>query len=241
MSDKNELNLKQGIYISLDALLDTRLATLYLMGEEVMIGALANGYFLREEDSFHNVSKEVFAKAYKERNVETIKNAGATKIIGFINEIIVELNKQAVLTPLHTGPKIYLNTYPYVLNEGDVEMIVAGLAAATGKLCDIQAIHLSEAQLTPLYCKQNFAIMFMYDYSSWFDTQAENFRSLPCPEITLIVPGIYFTRIPTEDELREAINNAMHPMKMIEFISSVFIKLTLHDVDLFCVKIKLNK
>ena len=46
---------KQGIYISLDALLDTRLATLFQLNEEIMKQNLSNNYFNRQIDIFKGV------------------------------------------------------------------------------------------------------------------------------------------------------------------------------------------
>lgn len=233
----NSLDKKQGIYIELDALLDTRLSTLYSLGEKVMLDVLDKNYFSRRSDKFHNISKEIFDKAYKQRNKKTLQNAIVTKTIGYIKELVTTMNRQAMETPLHTGPKIIVNTYPYILTEEELKIIIAGIAASTSGTCDIEAIHKSPEEITPRYCNNNFAIMFIYDYAPWLEAQTERFKTNRCADITVVVPGIYFVREPTNEELFQAINNGMHPLKAIEYISSVFIGLKLHDIDLFCANI----
>lgn len=230
-------NKKQGIYVSLDALLDTRLGTLYELGPDIMLGAVENGYFKRRSEKFFNVDKEVFDEAYRSRNKLTLKQSGITKVIGFVNELVRSLNQQAIQTPLHTGPIVVLNIYPYKLEDSEVLTLTKAVAAATNQLCDVKTINLSEKQLTPEHCKQNYGIMFMYDYPLWLETQAENFSKLMCPEISLIVPGIYFKEEPTKDQLRELVNNYMHPLRAVEFVSAAFINLTFNDIELFCAEI----
>jgi hypothetical protein len=231
---KNPLDKKQGIFIELDVLLDTRLATLYNLSEESMISALDNGYFTRRTDTFHGTDKEVFDEAYKNRDKETLKNAGITKMIGFIRELIHAMNKQAIEEPIHSGPKLYVNIYPYKLNEKEIEAIITATALATGEMCDIEVVDMPPERITPKFCKANLAIMFMYNYAPWLEAQAENFKATRCSEITVIVPGIYFNREPTKEELSRALNTYMHPLKAIEFVSAVFINLKLYEIDNFC-------
>lgn len=44
--------MKQGIYVELDCLLDTRLATLFQIKNELVDIVLSQGYLQREEDVF---------------------------------------------------------------------------------------------------------------------------------------------------------------------------------------------
>lgn len=230
----NPLDKKQGIFIELDVLLDTRLATLYNLGEENMISALNNGYFIRRTDTFYGTDKETFDKAYKARDKETLKNAGITKMIGFVRELIYAMNTQAIEEPIHSGPKIYVNIYPYKLNDDEITSIIKATALATGELCDIEIVDMTPDEVTPAFCKSNLAIMFLYNYAPWLEAQAERFKITRCSEITVIVPGIYFNKEPTKEELSKALSTYMHPLKAIEFVSAVFINLKLYEIDNFC-------
>lgn len=235
------LNKKQGIYIQLDALLDTRLSTLYSLGEDLVFDCLSSNYFTRRTDTFEGIEKEVFDLAYSKRDKVTLSNAVVTKAIGFIKELVLRMTSQAIKTPFHSGARIIINTYPYDLEEVEVSAIISGLAQAISGTCDIEAINKSFEELTPKYCKDNLSYMFFYEYSSWLDIQANNFKELPCPEIMVIVPGIYFVREPTKQELSEAIKDFMHPLRAIEYLSAYFIDLKLYDIDLFCANIQVEK
>lgn len=238
---EENITKKQGIYIQLDALLDTRLSTLYSFGEDIVFKALNGNYCERRTDTFEGVSKEDFDVGYSNRNKITLSNAVVTKTIGFIKELILKITSQAINTPFHAGAKLIINTYPYELNEVEVNAIVEGVVYAINSKCDVQAVHLSHEQLTPQYCKDNFAYMFLYDYSQWLETQANEFKILPCPEIMVVVPGIYFVREPSKQELTEAIQNFMHPLRALEFVSAYYIDLKLYDIDLFCANVKVEK
>lgn len=233
----NNLAKKQGIYIELDALLDTRLATLFKLGPDIMIGALKNGYSKRPLEKFHGVEKEVFDEAYKKRDKSTLKQAGVTKVIGFVRELVRSMNTQAVQTPLHAGPIIYVNVFPYDMTPAEMDVITKVVAAATAGLCDVKTIRNSPEQLTPEFCKHRFAVMFMYNYPVWLEAQARNFEKAPLPDLSVIIPGIYFVREPTPEELREIVSSFMHPLRAMEFASAAYVGLKLHDIDLFCADI----
>lgn len=233
---------KQGIYISLDALLDTRMPLLSEIPGVELDKVLENGYFERRAETFFGVDKQVYDEAWANRDERVLIGALVSRTIGFINELVIKLNSEAKVTPHHIGPKIILNTYPYVLAESEIEAIVAGLAVATKQASDVEAVHMTKEELTPEWCKENVAIMFMYDeYASWLDVQAEAFSKNRCTEVSLIVPGIYFIREPTKTELAEAIRTRMHPLREVELFTSVFINLRFQDIELFCANIPIKK
>ena len=229
---------KQGIYISLDALLDTRLAILFQHDEEVMKLNLSNKYLNRQIDDFKGIDKEVFDLKYKNRNKLTLKDAMVCKVVNMIRELVREMLKQAITSPFHTGPKIFLNIYPYSLLPEEEDILIRGLVHITDKLSDIEIINFSDEKLTPSYLKENLAILYMYDYNNWLDVQAENFKKLPCPEITLIAPELYFKKLPTREDLISWSEHQIDPFKATEILSAPLIGLKLYEIDLFSANIK---
>jgi hypothetical protein len=237
MTQETILVKKQGIFINLDALLDTRLGTLYLLDEEAMIRNLSGNYFKRDTDDFIGIDKNVFNAAYAARDKNTLKNSTICKIVNMIREIVKVTLKESISSPLHTGPKIFINTYPYKLLLEEENLIVKAVAAMTDKLADIELIYYSNENLTPKFIKENLAVLFMYEYGAWLDIQAENFKKTPCPEISLIVPELYFNKIPTKAELDQMLEKQLNPFKAIEIISAPLIGLKLYGIDLFCANI----
>ena len=160
------------------------------------------------------------------------------KVVNMIRELVKEMLKQAMTSPFHTGPKIFLNVYPYSILPEEENVILRGLIHCTDKLADIEIINFSDDELTPNYLKENLAILFMYNYNNWFDVQAENFKKLPCPEITLIAPELYFKKLPTKEDLISWSEQQINPFKATEILSAPLIGLKLYEIDLFSANIK---
>jgi len=99
-------------------------------------------------------------------------------------------------------------------------------------------INISDQKLTPSFLKENLAILFMYDYNNWLDAQAENFKKLPCPEITLIAPELYFNKLPSKEDINTMKEQQIDPFKATEILSAALIGLKLYEIDLFCANIK---
>jgi hypothetical protein len=231
--------MKQGIYVELDCLLDTRLATLYQIKPELVQIVLDNGYLNRDEDAFYGVPKEVFKEIYDARDKSVLVDAMPTKCMKFITEIAVEVSKQYIDSPYHEGGKLVVNTYPYKLTDEEAKNIIAVLAHKTAKMMDIQLIHQTPDAITPMYVEQSFAAMFMYDSSKWFDVHSKNqaLAKTKIPDITLFMPAIYFGRKPTEEEIINAIGKKMTGFEVWEISSKAFINATVVSTDIFSVDI----
>lgn len=228
---------KLGIFVNLDDILDTRLATLYLIHKDLAKAALDAGYFTRDEDSFPHLSKEKFNKFYSQRNAIVLQEAIPTRVLAFLREMILHLNHQAVETPYHSGPKIYLNVYPYDLTPGEVELMVKALAIQTGQTCDITAVYMSPKEITPQFCRSNLGCIFFYNASEWLETHASNdgFKNCQIPDVTLYVPAIYHGTRPTEEQIQEISVENLDPFRAWEISGSGIINGCVLETGIFCV------
>ena len=229
---------KQGIYIDLDALLDTRLSTIYGYGDEIMQGVLSDNYFDRLIDNFKGIDTDDFKTKYSNRTKSVLQNAIICKVIKMIRELVEIMLQQALTSPFHTGPKIFLNIYPYKLLPEEEDVIIRGLIHVTNKVADIEIINLNKDELTPEFIKDKLAILFKYEYNEWLDAQANNFKEKPCPEVGVIVPAIYASKEPTKEEYDMLHENKISPFRAIEILSAPVIGLKLHEVELFCANLK---
>lgn len=234
----NSSDTKQGVYIDLDALLDTRLGTIIdNFGQDKAISILSNGYFTRKSNTFEGITLTEFENLYALRTKKVLLNSMVTKVMRLLVDLVATMNKQAITSPLHSGPKVYINIYPYKLNELEVNTILKCVVLSCNKACDVVMINTAPENLTPQYCKNTFAVMFKYDYSEWFEKQAANFDKARCPGLTCFVPAMYFVREPTKEELEKFVKEDMHPLSAIEMASSVFIDLKLYETEYFCANI----
>lgn len=222
------------MYMDLDSLFDTRLATLYKLNPEKLMTAMHAGYFERTFDKFEGYDQEAYLEAWKNRDVNTIAQAGTTELIKAVNFFAEKTLLARVGTPLRKQPKLELNLHPYVLPEVAVSAIVLGLRAATKDLIDIQIIDRPLIQITPEYVKSNYAMMVMYEYWDWLEIHAENknFLSVRCPNVALIGPAIV-----RSEEAWEEVKNS-NVFEAIEQYSSVFIKLSLYPISSYCLNLE---
>lgn len=221
------------MYMDLDSLFDTRIATLYRLDVEKVMPAMMDGYFDRVFDEFSGYDPEVYAKAWKARDETTIENSAITGMVDAINFFAEKTLVARVGTPLRKQPKLELNIHPYVLSDACIDAIVLGLRAVTKNMIDIQIIDRPLSEITPEYVKSNYAIMVMYEYWEWLECHSENKNLLTtrCPNITLIGPAIVRSKEAWEEVKHNNVFDA------IEQYSSVFIKLMLYPISSFCLNL----
>jgi hypothetical protein len=199
-----------GILVSLDALLDTRIATVAkLGGHDLAVQVLQGNYHNRKDDKFPGVSVEAYNTLYAARDEETLALSYPTNIESFLRDLVHTLLKQTFLRPFHQQVRVVVNTYPYQLSD---EVIAQILGAVVDKLIPdpglqapltVVAERLPDEALTPTYCKANFSAMVMYDYEHWLQVHQLALISRPIPEVTLFAPALYFVHTPTEEEIAQ--------------------------------------
>lgn len=237
--DTNEEKI-QGIYVDIDALLDTRIATLHLVHPSLVKEAFDNGYFTRKQDAFKSLDKKSFKELYETRDSDILENAIYTKILLLIQDMVDKSVEQALTTPHVTKVILYINTHPYKLSEQEEASIVEAMAHYTKGLADIHIFNMTEKELTPEFCLNNLSVLIKYDYAEWFDyhCKTEGVKKFPLTELTLIVPELFFNRLPTEQEIRENEKNKIDPFRAVEIFFSPLITIKTMPIEMFCLDLK---
>lgn len=222
------------MYVELDCLLDTRMATLFQMGEEFATKAFDFGYHDRLTDLIPGIDYTEFKKQYDQRDKTVLKNAMVTPVISMIKEFSEQTRQNTINSPFHYTPKIVLNVHPYVLNEEEMKLLGNRIHKASMGLADVDVICKPLEEITPLYVKLNFSLMVVYRYDEWLEIHCLNklFEKTIAPEVTMIGPSVYFKKpevIPKEGE---------NPFKDMEEQASVLIGLQLRPVSLFSLVVK---
>lgn len=222
------------IYVSIDALFDTRLSILHAMDPAKLDPVVEEKYFGRKFDEFDGYNTKSFQDRYDKRDIAALKDAMITGIIPIISYFAKTTLKARVSTPFRRQPKLELNIYPYNLSEKAIKTIIHGLKIVTEGLIDIEVVRYSLEELTPSFVKSNYIDMVMYDYWNWLECHAKNknFESVQCPEVTLIGPMLVKSREAWEE------CKAVDIFPIIEQYSSLFIKLVLYPVSYFCVDLE---
>lgn len=234
-------NTVHGIYVDLDALLDTRMSTLFLVHEDLVGAALNTNYTKRLQDNFEHLHPELdlkkFRALYDGRDNEVLHNAAYTKILLVIREAVQKLFHQKLETPYVTDMFICVNTFPFTLNAAEEEAVAKALLHYTNDAAEIRFIRMDNATLVPTYCLQNFSLMIKYDYEQWFDHHAQTNAIKYCPLATVkfLVPELFFVRLPNKDEWNRMRKGTFDPFKDMKMTWSSIASLNFLPIEDFSI------
>jgi len=167
------LNIKGGLFVDLDSLMDTRFSTLSSIDKDMLSGMIENdSYFTRVYDEFGYINNIMFNDLYSKRNKITLLRSMPTKIIELMaTELILSESKQieANEVPLLT---VTINTFPYTLTGEEMNKFTIVIK----KLClnsriTVAYVNLHPKNVTLSFIASNFSVVIMYDYSKWLDYQ----------------------------------------------------------------------
>ena len=225
------------IYIELDALLDTRLATLFQLDPNKTQQTIQGGYFSRLYDEFEGFETEVFKQAYAQRNLSTLKDAVATQAVDFINFFSAQTLKALVTSPFRRQFRAVVNVYPYPLDDAVIPLLIQGLRAATKRMIDIEVVYLPLEEVSPQLLKSHYAVAVMYAYWDWLEVHSlnRNLEKVQCPEITLIGPALLKSK-EAAHQLKE-----IDPFQVLERYTEPYIKLRLYPAEKFSYDFRRHK
>lgn len=227
--------VQETIYVTLDALMDTRIGTVARINEEAAAKALLGNYHQRQIDDFEGIDRQEYLDLYRQRDKVTLASSRPTGFLMSLREIVKQISEQGAVRPFHDGAHVVVNTYPYELEEEEISELGKAIAFWMGSYAAVELIHVPDEQLTPEYCKSRFSMMVMYEYEHWMNAQAEAFKRCRLPQVLLLAPAIYFNRVPTQEELDKEMKESMHPLKAMELLASPIVELRLMDVVLFSI------
>lgn len=230
---------KNSLYINLDTLYDTRLATLNYIDPKLAKLAIANGYYERDTDSFSMISGKDFDRVYSLRDWDYIKDAIPTNSLQIVGNFLNDATKRQLETPFTAAAEIYLNVYPYVLTRDQAVKLAEPLADIANNIATIKLVHVPPIEMTPQWCKDRFSLMLMYtEYQDWINLHLEkqNFDKCTIATIVTLVPQIYITR-PSDEEIALAVKNHGDPFKAAEQCLAPIVGIGYADIRYWCANI----
>jgi hypothetical protein len=247
-------NKAEGLYIELDALLDTRLGTIAKLSNEAAQSIVSSdSYFSRDMDLFEGVNQIEYLNSYLTRDKMTLKKSVMTNAITFLKSVVRQLILQAVSGPTHDRVFVHVNTYPYAFSQDEVEELEAVVLYRLNEgidpdspgyqLLSVQRVHFSTKELTPQHCKSHYGAMFMYDPWNWMNLHSKTFEKVRLPEVLLYCPKLYFNKRPSPEEIKDIKSqapNAPDVFTATEMQTSPLVGLTYLDVAQFSSSIRLS-
>ena len=230
----NPINFFKGIYLDLDAIVDTRLSTLKSLDSGLYDYYLNEGkeeYRNRIIDEFKYIPNKVFKYFYKNRTKEVLKNSKLTPLLYVLNISIDDMLTKRVMSE-KTAKKLTIdvNYYPYDLTEEEIEKLKGAVytQVASKEFIIVNFISMSYEELTSV-AAEKYGVMGMYDAMDWLDMRGL-FKDVDVtlPSTHLILP--YLLQKPIVFKSGENIEKYF---KNIEELFTYYIKLEYNRLELF--------
>jgi hypothetical protein len=219
------------ILVELDAILDSRLGTLYSIYPDKIDNILKNGYHTRIIDKFSLLDKSVDDKkieeAYHNRNVDILANARITEFAAVLKGISLSMESEAITTPFIEGSKVTVNIYPYVFTVEWIEKLKDLVKNHLGVLTGVDVVSLPPESLTPSFIKHEFDMVVLYNFQKWLKENQKALLEVKTPAVVMLAPAIYEILPPKGTEI--------DPFLDVELSLAEFIKIVFVDVKYFSV------
>lgn len=165
--------MKHQVYVELDALVDTRLATIAKMGFDPIpfIKAGCQDRLSDEFDAFNGSFPQArFAEEYRRRDVRTLQLAGPTEMLFVLDDLLLaERRKFAMGDPFAGASEVTLNCYPYRLDDSQRMIYAEALAEALHlPLEAVTAVSIPYAEMNEFWLRSiKPSMMIVYNYAQW--------------------------------------------------------------------------
>lgn len=187
-------------YVQLDALLDTRIATVERLDPAAAQAVSVGRYHTRTIDIFDrngsNIKQTDYERLYEDRDTETLSHATMTWLARYMLTLMSQLTMKQGMPLLSEQISISVDIYPYDLPEAQQASLVAAMETYTNGAAKIDLVSFAPSDMTVSMIKQSYDICFMYDFNAWLMAHTEEFKKVQIPEIRFVVPKLYLKDSP---------------------------------------------
>lgn len=222
--------------VELDALFDTVMGTLGALSPQMALKVVTSeNYTYRFIDLFEGFDKQEFLDRYNKRDRVILKNSSVTPILRHVHDFTQRVMDKTFNSPVLNDCTIVVNTYPYVLEDSEKEIIRKILRHKLPLKPEIDFVHLALDKLNPFYISREFEAVILYNFNSWLkifltnSEMAEDFIKYPCFRVRFIAPAI----LASVEGLDPNVNLPNMFIETMEFLSPM-IDLMFIPVEEFC-------
>jgi len=230
------INIKNGIYIELDALMDTRYGLLLKYNKTILKDMIEDtSYFTRLYDEFKYYNNNIFKLLYSNRDKSVLALSPVSKIVELIakeyllmESKLIEANEVPILT-------LTVNTYPYTLTDQEIsKMNKAIKLLIINKRVEIAFINIHPKDITLNFLASTYSVVILYDFTKWLDyniiTQQGNAVDVKCYVPAKLEYPIKFKK---EQDIEDMLNE-------ISELHGGYMNITFIPVEYFCVRSQLR-
>lgn len=231
---------EQRMLVFIDALLDTRIATLSRMAPEAaaeLFSREQSMYWKRTDDNFEvmtngAVTQAEYLEAYAKRDVATLKHSSMTSLVLLLSGMVASLDTLRNNTPTVTSVRVDLNMWPYRLTPEQTELYATCVSAYAGMETPINPVFVPIESVTPDNMRNQWEAVILYDLDEWVTHHLGSLTVNKIPRQTLIAPA----RSANEDvspERLQKLGITEHPFAVVEREFAPMIGLDLLDGKYF--------
>lgn len=181
--------------IELDALLDTRIATVHALNEDAPFILIQEGYRTRLSDRMDILSKgiitqEAYRERYANRDMAVLEFARPTDFLFELKSIAVKADLLSESNAMVDRFKILLNIYPYKVPEDTYDTLIDTILYYMDTPCTVEIVNLSPKQCGPAYLKANVGAFFLYNFNEWVAANTDTIATVLNPSIEIMAPAI---------------------------------------------------
>lgn len=194
------------IYVSLDALLDTRYATIKKIAGDVGEQIVSKWYHTRVVDRFGRtdtpLTDEAYRAAYNARDEDTLKLSTMTFVpqylINLVSKYTANLGK-----PLMAGMfDVSINIWPYDLSEERTSELKSIMRTYTADVANVDVVSIPDDKLTLEFIASQYNICFMYNFDEWLTLHMEEFKKKPIPQVSFLTPKLHLPTASDSDIIK---------------------------------------
>ena len=229
----------QRLLIELDALLDTRLATVARLSVENAVQLASTKYRNRLSKDLTLLNPEIdmqaFNEAYSKRDHTTFMASKMTGGVFLLAGMVEELENQTHDTPFLSALEIDVNVYPYKVDEAVEIALINSVMAYAGLETKVNIVNLSPESLRPGIIKSTWAGLMMYDFDNWLNLHNVELTTSKIPTITIIAPALFKDVSPKEDDLKNDSGEVLKPFTTVEMALCEFVSVSFVDSKYFSI------
>ena len=220
----DELRKPTTLYVELDAILDTRAATLFNISKQAFDMNVMKGLHRRTSDVFDGVSESNYQTRYQNRNRSILADSQVTMIGKPIGDYAKAVAARNLTSPVNTSCEIILNLHPYILEESEISEILTAVSKLTFDLANITAVTMKPEEVNFDYIKDTIDIMYVYNYADWINANIDPLMEVKgrmSPDVPMICPAVAKAKRISgyqHKEVFQRMARAYQPMIGIDFI-----------------------
>ena len=221
------------ILVSLDALLDTRLGVIAQKYPHLVSKFFHQRYYGRIQDKFKEVPD--FDTLYKNRDKETLQNSLMTNITLLMGYFVRTSANEVLKGGQPNVLSFQINIHPYEMDAEEKQDLIGALEFHVGDAAEISVVSIPNEFLTPEACKEQYAVLVMYDFANWLTMHSEKFKQVRMPNMVVYAPKL-LQKLPTKAEQKEMGEMNADPFEVAVIAASPAFSLRFLTVDTFSVR-----